>query len=71
QNGPENKSIREWINYICELSLRGLNRRSKKYGIENEESYLKKYLDVFNKKGIFALHTQKEKKSGKTVREYI
>jgi glutamate--cysteine ligase len=72
QSGPENKSIGEWINDICELSLRGLDRRSKKYGIENEESYLKEYLDVFNKRGIFALHTQKEmEKSGKTAKELI
>ena len=72
QGGPENKSIGEWINDICELSLRGLGRRSKKYGIENEKSYLNEYLDVFNKMGIFALHAQKEaKKSGKTVREFI
>ena len=72
QNGPEKKSIGEWINDICELSLRGLSRRSEKYGIANEESYLKVYLDVFNKTGIFALYAQKEvEKSGKTAREFI
>jgi hypothetical protein len=49
-----------------------LSRRRKKYKIDNEESFLKKYLDVFTKVGILALHTQKEmKKSGKTVRKLI
>lgn len=72
QGGLENKSIREWINEICDLSLMGLNRRSNKYGIESEESYLKEFLDVFKKRGIAALYTQNEiKKSGKTVKEFI
>jgi glutamate--cysteine ligase len=72
QSGPDNKSIWEWIERVSDLSLRGLGRRSEKYCIENEESFLKEYLDVFNKRGIFALHTQKEmEKSGKTVRAFI
>jgi glutamate--cysteine ligase len=72
QSGSENKSIREWINEICELSLRGLGSRSKQYGIENEESFLKEYFDVFKKRGIAALYTQKELNiGGKTVREFI
>ncbi len=72
QNGPNNKSIGEWINNICELSLRGLGRRNKQYSIDNEESFLKEYLDIFKKNGIFAIHTQKEiKKSDKTVIEFI
>jgi len=72
QDGPQNKSIGEWINNLCVVSLKGLRRRSKKYGIENEESFLKEYLDVFTKKGIVAIHTQKElNKSNKTVREFI
>ena len=72
QRGPENKSIVEWIYDICKLSLRGLGRRSKKYGIENEKSYLTDYLDVFKTQGIFALHAQKEmEKSGKIAREFI
>ena len=72
QSGPENNSIREWINEICDLSLMGLNRRSNKYGIESEEPYLKEYLDVFKKRGIAALYTQKEiKKSGKTVKKFV
>ena len=39
QDGPSNKSIGEWINNICELSLRGLNRRSKKYNIKMKKSF--------------------------------
>ena len=72
QDGPNNKSIGEWINNICELSLRGLNKRSKKYSIENENIFLKGYLDIFNTGGILALNTQKKmKKSGKTIKEFI
>ena len=72
QNGPEDKSIGAWIKNICDLSLIGLNRRGGKDGIENETSFLMEYLDVFNKKGIIALQTQKEiERSKRTVREFI
>ncbi len=72
QNGPDNISIGEWINIICGLSLKGLNRRGKMNNIENEASFLREYLDVFNKKGIIALRAQKELETSKrTVREFI
>jgi glutamate--cysteine ligase len=72
QRGPENTSIGEWINGICDISLKGLNRRSKKNDIDNEDSFLKEYLDVFTNVGILALDTQKKRKnSGKTVREFV
>jgi glutamate--cysteine ligase len=72
QKGPEDKSIGTWIKKICDLSLIGLNKRGSKNGIENEASFLMEYLDVFNEKGIIALHTQKElEMSNRTVREYI
>lgn len=72
QTGPNNKSIEEWINNICELSLSGLTKRSKKYNIENEKPFLEEYLDFFNERGIPSLYTQKiQAKSGKTVKEFI
>ncbi len=72
QTGPNNKSIEEWINIICELSLRGLSKRSKKHNIENEKTFLEGYLDIFNERGIPSLYTQKiYAKSGKTVKEFI
>jgi len=72
QIGPNGKSIGEWIINICDLSLMGLNKRSNKNGIENEASFLKDYLYIFNKKGIVALYTQKElEKNNRTVREFI
>ena len=72
QDGPDNKSIGEWINTICELSLRGLNKRSNKYNIENEKSFLERYLDVFKRRGIPSLYTQKiYKESRTTVKEFI
>ncbi len=72
QDGPNNKSIGEWINIICELSLSGLNRRSKKYNIENGKNFLEGYLDIFNERGIPSLYTQTiHAKSGKTVKEFI
>ena len=40
--------------------------------IENETIFLKEYFDMFQKKGILALHIQEEmKKSGKTLKEFI
>lgn len=72
QTGPNNKSIEEWINIICELSLRGLSKRSKKYNIENEKTFLEEYLGVFYERGIPSLYTQKiHARSGKTVKEFI
>ena len=72
QDGPNNKSIRKWINKICDLSLRGLERRSKKYSIKNEKHFLVGYVDIFNERGIPSLYTQKiHAKSGKTVKEFI
>jgi len=65
--GPDNKSIGEWINTVCNLSLRGLVRRGK-----NEDIFLRDYLDTFNEKGIFTLYTQKNmQKDNKTVRDLI
>ncbi len=72
QEGPDNKSFGEWINIICELSLGGLNKRSKKDNIENEKSFLEEYLDNFNERGIPSVYTQKiYAKSGRTVKEFI
>ncbi len=72
QDGPNNKSIGEWINIICELSQSGLNRGSKKYNIENGKNFLEGYLDIFNERGIPSLYTQTiHAKSGKTVKEFI
>lgn len=70
QEGPNNKSIGEWINIICKMSLQGLSRRSKRYNAE--EPFLERYLAIFNERGIPALHTQKiYAKSRKTVKEFI
>ncbi len=70
QEGPDNKSIGEWINIICKMSLKGLSRRSKKYN--DEKSFLERYLDIFNERGILALYTQElYAKSGRTVKEFI
>lgn len=72
QDGPNNKSFGEWINIICELSLSGLSRRSKKYNLKNEKNFLEGYLDIFNERGIPSLYVQKiHKKSGKIVKEFI
>lgn len=72
QEGPNNNSIGKWIDIICELALKGLTRRSKVYSMENEKIFLEEYLDIFHKRGILALYTQKmHKKSGKTVKEFI
>jgi len=72
QVGPENISLGEWIQILCELSLKGLNRRCKMDVIENETIFLKEYFDMFQKKGILALHIQEEmKKSGKSLKEFI
>lgn len=72
QYGPNNKSIKEWIDIICELSLKGLNRRSKKHSIANENKFLSDYLEIFNSTGIPALHAQEKiKRSEKTVKEFI
>ena len=72
QVGPEKISIGEWIQILCELSLKGLNRRCKVYVIENETIFLKEYFDMFQKNGILALRIQEEmKKSGKTLKEFI
>lgn len=72
QEGPNNNSIGKWIDIICELALKGLTRRSKVYSMENEKIFLEEYLDIFHKRGILALYTQKmHKKSGKIVKEFI
>ena len=70
QEGPNNKSVGEWINIICKISLQGLSRRSKKYN--DEKTFLESYLDIFNERGIPARYTQKIYAiSGKTVKEFI
>ena len=72
QIGPEKKSIAEWIQRFSELSLNGLHRRSKKEVIQNETSFLKEYMTMFNSNGIPALHTQEQiRQSGKTLRDFI
>lgn len=72
QDGPQNKTIGEWINIICELSIQGLTKRSEKYKIENEKIFLEEYLNIVSERGLPALYSQTtHKKSGKTVKEFI
>ena len=72
QIDPEKESIGAWIQTFCELSLKGLVRRGKMNDIENETVFLKEYMEMFNKNGIQAIHSQEEmRQSGKTLREFI
>ncbi len=58
QRAPEERTIKEWINIISDISKQGLSNRSKNLGITEEISFLDVYLDYINEKGIPAVTLQ-------------
>jgi len=72
QLGPQNRSIKEWIEIVLSLSLSGLEKPSSSPNKTDETIYLNKYVEFFNKYGIPAINTQNLlEKSKKSVFEFI
>jgi len=72
QIGPQKKSIKKWLNIICDLALTGLDKRSKDDKLPNDRIFLEKYLKDFEEKRIPALyHQEEQRKSGKPVNEFV
>jgi glutamate--cysteine ligase len=72
QLGPQNRTNKEWIDIITDISKNGLINRNINLSIENEVEFLTDYLEYYGKNGIPAIDTQnKAMKSGKTVRDFI
>lgn len=59
QDGPQSKTIGDWMMIICNLALEGLDQRSERLGIENERKYLEPYIKSFSSIGFMSLRTQK------------
>ena len=58
QSAPKERTIREWISIISNISKQGLSNRANNLEIAEETSFLDMYLDYINEKGIPAITLQ-------------
>jgi len=71
-NGPKNKSIGYWLEYLCQLSLDGLDERSKAFNINNERQLVEVKLNNLISKGTKTHQIQDAyKNSGQTLKSFI
>ena len=71
-DGPKNKSVGHWLEYLCQLSLDGLDERSKKFDIESEKPLIDVKLEKLISKGTLTQQIQDEyKKSKQSLKSFI
>ena len=71
-NGPKNKSIGYWLEFLCQLSLDGLDERSNTLDIKNERALIETKLENLISKGTRTKQIQDEfKNSGQTLKSFI
>jgi gamma-glutamylcysteine synthetase len=71
-DGPKNKTIGYWLEYLCQLSLDGLDERSKILNIKNEKILLESKLKNLISQGTATRQIQDAyKKSGQTLKSFI
>ena len=58
QLGPENKSIGDWLEFLAELALKGLNEREKIFRIKNEGPLVQYFLEDVLARGPKTIQTQ-------------
>ncbi len=70
-DGPENKSIREWIEELCALSFQGLSERQGDQP-ESEGVFLERYLDTLLKGGSPSIQVQDQYwRRGLPIKEFL
>ena len=62
-NGPKNKSIGYWLEFLCQLSLNGLDERSNTLNIKNERGLIETKLKNLISKGTKTKQIQEEFKT--------
>ncbi len=71
-DGPKNKSVGFWIEYLCQLSLDGLDERSKIYNIKNERTLIESKIKNLVSLGTKTKQIQDEYvKSKQSVKRFI
>ena len=71
-NGPKNKSIGYWLEFLCQLCLDGLDERSNTLDIKNERALIESKLKSLISKGTKTKQIQDEfKNSGQTLKSFI
>ena len=71
-DGPKNKTIGYWLEYLCQLSLDGLDERSRILNIKNEKILLESKLKNLISQGTATRQIQDAyKKSGQTLKSFI
>jgi glutamate--cysteine ligase len=58
--GPCGKTMRAWMEEVCDIALDGLDRRAELYGIQSERAFLEGYVQKFFEKGPVSLRRQAE-----------
>jgi hypothetical protein len=58
--GPCGKTMRMWMEEVCDIALDGLDRRAELYGIQSEIVFLDGYVQEFFEKGPVSLRRQAE-----------
>lgn len=71
-DGPKNKSIGYWLEYLGQLSLDGLDERAKAFKIKNEKPILDTKLKKLISNGTETTQVQhRYKNSGQTLKSFI
>ena len=71
-NGPKNKSIGYWLEYLCQLSLDGLDERAEIFNIKNERPLLELKLQNLISNGTETAQVQNNfKNSRQTLKSFI
>ena len=71
-SGPKNKSIGYWLEYLCQLSLDGLDERAKIFNIKNERPLLELKLQNIISSGTETTQVQNDfKNSRQSLKSFI
>jgi len=72
QLGPNGKTLEDWIRTFCKLAITGLKIRSEQFKWDNEDKYLKPYLNLIDSNGILSQSIQEEfRKTDASLRTFI
>ncbi|MBL7030958.1 MAG: hypothetical protein ISR89_07315 [Candidatus Marinimicrobia bacterium] len=72
QVGPENKTVGEWLAFLSDLALSGLDERGTLFEIKNERPLVQPFLDDVLSNGPISIQTQKAfRNAGGSLRDYL
>jgi glutamate--cysteine ligase len=72
QVGPQNKTVREWLEFLSDLALNGLDERAANFRIKNERPLLQPFVENVLKNGPKSIQTQNAfERDGGSLKEFL